>query len=199
MARPRRLAPVRVRRVEGLTRRHAFGVAAYGVLPFGLTALARPVAVRATAADVAYPASLDGLASAARAAALDPQTPAWDLLAAVALCWSAALVAGALQSRFDVRPRRVALAVGVPPAALVAAATVAPIVDSWATAVVLLALALPPVAFPRELLRVQVWFDLVGYRGWAEPRDWYVELNRIVGIVFASFAFAALGGATLLI
>lgn len=115
----------------------------------------------------------------------------------VALCWSGVVLYGVARDRLASVSGVVAPVIG--PAVLATGLLVGAPPTGSLSAGVILALAGTPLAFaPRFVLQLSARAELIGYRGTrdVEPTDWYVGVNRAlgVGIVLTGLVLARVPG-----
>lgn len=157
---------------------------AWALPPLALPAVVRAgVAVR-TAPAQTWPGSLDALASDAKLFALGETSTVVTAASVVAVLWIGAVLYGVGRDRVGTD--------GTPLAPLVAGLLVvavgipldAPAPDLLLVGVGIAVVSLPFVFVPRLALLLSARTELIGYRGsdQVEPRNWYVQLNRLLGL-----------------
>ncbi|GAA0656726.1 hypothetical protein GCM10009019_20930 [Salarchaeum japonicum] len=174
-------------------------VTAVGLAPTALRYLARPLVVELETATLT-PAGIDA-ARALAADALTPSSSVWLAVVAATAAWSALVWWQSWQAAFDVSSRRAGTIAGVAGACFLLSALAPVLVGGGAgvVGVLLVALGIPALAFPRDLERIDLAFDLIGTRGGenVEPKPWRVALQQVSGLALVAVGTVLLGGLAL--
>jgi hypothetical protein len=161
-----------------------FVASAWTLPPLALPAVARTAVVIERAPSRSWPGELDALAEAARRAVLADGATVVIAASVVAVVWVGAVLYGIGRDYSESSWASVApvvgmglLAVGIP--------LQVPTVGMLAPPLVFAVIGLPFTFVPRVALRLSARHELIGYSGkeQVEPKEWYVRLNRLFGVV----------------
>jgi len=174
-------------------------VTAIGLVPAALRYAARPLLVEMETATLT-PASIEAARSLA-ADALTPNSPVWLALVAATAAWTAVVWWRSWQTAFGVSSRRAGTVAAVAGACFLVPA-VAPVQFAGsvgALGILLVAVGIPALAFPRGLENLDLALDLIGTRGGerVEPKPWRVALQQLSGLVMVAVGTVLLGGLAL--
>ena len=174
----------------------------WGFLPLGVLAVLRPVVVLLGAPALSFPDRPGPLADYVREVALGFEFAPLAALSLLVTAWQVYVFACGLREARDVELGRAAVAVVAPTAAALLVAAVDPLAGDRGAAelyvygLLMVGFGLLMVYFPRALIRHDTRWELIGMRGreHVEPKEWYVALHRVGGVLFAAAGFVVLGG-----
>lgn len=172
---------------------------AVGLLPSVVRYAARWYAVEQSVTGSLTPTP--GTRAGARSLTVDALTPETTLYLAVVVAtaaWSAAIWRTGWRAAIPDADRRVD-AVAVAAAGVVVLAAVRPFYpqgEAAAYGVLFFVLGVVPLAIPRTLERIDLWFDLVGTRGGehVEVKPWRIYLEQGTGLLLTLAGAVGLGG-----
>lgn len=179
----------------------AVGIATVAAVPGLLRAAARPLAVERGLADFGYPASLDGVRTAA-VDALFPDGALWLAAVAVSGPWAAAVVYGGTRGAFDVGRKgsaAVATTAGLSVAGSVLLANGGWLGAPGAMGVLVVVGGVVGLVGARTSITISKTFELIGFSGGdrVEPKPWYVALHRLGAVAALAVGFLLLDGIAL--